>query len=49
MKKSAMKDIDRLEPIGQILEADDSSTKQMVCTITNTFYQNECAQRYKNM
>ena len=34
MKKSAMKDIDRLEPIGQILEADDSSSKQLVCTIT---------------
>ena len=30
IKKSAMKDIDRLEPIGQILEAEDSHTKHSV-------------------
>ena len=39
IKKSAMKDIDRLEPIGQILEADDSHAKQPVCSLNIIFYQ----------
>ena len=40
IKKSAMKDIDRLEPIGQILEADDSPAKQPVCSLNIIFINN---------